>query len=956
MKRRDFLRGVAYASALAAGEMIPSVIPKALAASTQEPEPPVYSQAEKGALDRATFDFYVEHKTLLVASTINEADREAEFEILVNSITPVSGEIALEIVPVDAPAGFFCTVEPSTVTPNASGRQIRCRARVPLGVEEGREVLFKVIGTRGGEKQELPLRVKVLTAAPRWELGLSETKVREQPLKITSGRPVRFRLSLANQGHLGDIFAIEAKAPEGWTARLTDEYGRPMENLWVGPVQGIFQWEDPREVWLEVTPLASAQAKKRVAVTVTARSMTTGKKDRLALTVFPTPMLFSVNDLDGLDPRVHYLQAGSITSYVLHLLNPIDVPLQFRLKCEGLPNGWSAKMPKVPIEVTPDEDREVLVTVRSPASAKKGERATLNVCALDPKGNAFTSVRLGAEVYDIPKLYILVIDSLDYEYLNLNKNGDGPGNEGDWLCPNIRNFKRDGTSFSQARCGMPAATDMNHTTIVSGAQTGVLGTYWVSGLYAGLDPLGDIVVVRPNPDILRHGLEGKRLERIFDMVKTRYPSARSVVVSNKAWVSALHEDGEAVRWGITGSHFPVYADAPPRFVLGDPQSADNHHDRRRVKPPELMVNLNPLDLMPQVLHGDFELLKPALYDVGKYIGSKPGFFPDDQWVAKTTCQVIREEDPEVIYVNLAAVDEAGHVFGAAWDPKEWSKAGGFFGSYSVSKYSEQARREEILNVVREADRRFGEIINELKSRGTFDNSIIVFAADHSMITEGYRKQKYAALDIKEYLRSQGIISPKHYGTAWSLNHYAAIFDVRDKATLQEIKRQLQGMTVDDPEKGEKFHPCIVLDREGMRTGIDKDNPFLAEPDRKIGEPLELYSTYYIEKVGKAEGKVRWPELFVFFRGHYQGTVPGDAVAKGVNGVGERMPVFRKSGSRWVGIHGSEGTTHVPMIFHTPSVKVAKEVNEPATLHDIVPSLCALLGWKAPETAAGKPRV
>jgi arylsulfatase A-like enzyme len=79
------------------------------------------------------------------------------------------------------------------------------------------------------------------------------------------------------------------------------------------------------------------------------------------------------------------------------------------------------------------------------------------------------------------------------------------------------------------------------------------------------------------------------------------------------------------------------------------------------------------------------------------------------------------------------------------------------------------------------------------------------------------------------------------------------------------------------------------------------------------------------------------------------------MVKGVNGVGQRMPVFRKTGSRWVGIHGSRGTTHVPMVFRGPSVKKGWEESDPVRLHDILPTLCCMLGWEIPETAAGTVR-
>jgi arylsulfatase A-like enzyme len=944
---------MAYTSVLLAGDVVPQVIPGAFAAGLEPASRRMYSVAEPGELDRATFDFYVEHKTLLVACSPSERERRAVFDIEVNPISPDPGEITLAVVPVNVPDGFIINLEPSTVVLKSSGRDVRCTVLAPDTIEEEQEALFKIVGTCGEEEEEVMLRVKASTAAPRWGLGETKTRVREQPLKVSAGETYRFRLCLSNYGHLEDRFSLETKAPAGWTAHLTDRHGRRLNNVRVGPVGGAFQWEQLREIWLEVTPAADAEPKTTTPITVTARSRRTGEEDQLTVQVYHTPPLFSINDMDGLDPRVHYLQPGTMTSYVLHLRNPGSAPLEFNLAGEGLPDGWTAELSRESIIVDPKGNEQVNVIVRAPASASRGQRAELNISAHEAEGTSLGTARLAAEIYDIPKIYFLVIDSLDYDYLTLNAAGDGPGADGDWLCPNIREFMKRGTSFSNAHCGMPAATDMNHTCIASGATTGTLGAYWVSGLYTGVDVLGDIMIVRPNPEVLRYGDDGKKLTRIFEMVRERYPAARSFVASNKAWVSMLHEDGEAVRWGITGSHFPVYASPPPMFNLGDPPSDTNPRDRRPVKPPELMMNFGAMDLLPEILKGEFSLLSPAFSDVGEYVGHKPGFFPDDKWFADTVRQVIREEDPEVIYVNLAAVDDAGHLFGAAWDPEEWSKAKGMFRSKWVSKYSDQARREEILDVVREADLRFKEIVDEIESRAMLDNSIIVFTADHSMITEGYRKQGYAALDLREYLRSQGIIAPKHYGTAWSLNHYGAIFDVRDETTLKEVKRQLQAMAVNDPDQGPDFHPFIVLDREDMKTGVDSDNAYLPDDVKKIAEPMELYSEYYIEHPAPPGEKIRWPDLLIFYRGHYQAAVPGDAIIKGVNGVGQRMPVFRRAASRFVGIHGSEGTTHVPMVFCGPTVRKNQDMNSPAMLHDIMPTICTMLGWKPPETAAGK---
>ncbi|MBA4368527.1 MAG: hypothetical protein C0403_12925 [Desulfobacterium sp.] len=952
MGRRTFLKGMGCTAAVIAGETAAGKLTSTGSAyGSSGDNLRMYSTVEAHGIDRASFDFYTDHKSRIVAAGPGDKEREAVFEISVNPISISNIPIMLTAVQQSGPKGFRVELSREQVVLKKNSQEIECRIIAPAGAEEKTEAIFKISGQRDQEAQELLLRIKVLTAAPRWRMGKSETYVEDQPQKISIGETIRYRLSLGNLGHIADLFDIRVEKPDGWTTRLLDGKEKEISTIKVAPVSGMFQWEYPEEIWLEATPERHAVRKTNIPIMVRARSITTGFTDEVTVHAFYSEPLFSLNDLDGLDPRRHYVQPGLMTSYVLHLQSLEPQNQIFHLQIQGIPAGWKAVLAEDRVLVNAKERKEIQVTVTAPQGAKIGETCICQVAARSETGQRLGTVRLQAEVTDVPKIYFLVIDSLDYRYLSLNRNGDGPGKENDWLCPNIQRHLQKGVSFTHAECGMPAATDMNHTTIVSGAMTGTLGAYWVSGYYAGLDEVGDIKVIRPKPDVMRYGSEGKKLQRIFDIAKQHCPDARSVMISNKPWVSHLHEDGDAVKWGITGSHFPVYASPPPQYVLGDPPSDTNPKDQRPIKPKELVVNGNPLELLPQVLSGDFFLLKAIIQDIGEFIGSKPGDFPDDRWIADTTCQVIREEDPDVLYVNLAATDEAGHVYGAAWDPDEWSKANGFlFGSHWVSKYSEQARREEILDVIREADFRFGQIVNQIKDRGMLDHSLIVFTADHSMITEGYCKQGYAPLDIKEYLRSQGIISPKHYGTAWALNHWATIFDVRDDAVREEIRRLIQGMAVDDPVEGPEFHPCIILNDEGIRTGRDADNPFLPEIEKQITEPDELYSEYYMHH---AKDSIHWPELCIFFRSHYQAATPGDAMIRGVNGMGEKATLLSKNSLRLVGIHGSKLTIRVPMVFSGPGIGAGREIQSSARLHDILPTLCHILGWKIPETAVGK---
>jgi arylsulfatase A-like enzyme len=49
------------------------------------------------------------------------------------------------------------------------------------------------------------------------------------------------------------------------------------------------------------------------------------------------------------------------------------------------------------------------------------------------------------------------------------------------------------------------------------------------------------------------------------------------------------------------------------------------------------------------------------------------------------------------------------------------------------------------------------------------------------------------------------------------------------------------------------------------------------------------------------------------------------------------------------------TTHVPLIFHGPSIKKGLEFSQPASLHDIMPTICRMTGLAVPATSAGTVR-
>jgi hypothetical protein len=174
MGRRTFLKGVGATAALVAGETAAGKFTRTGAAyGSTGKNPEIYCTTQGTGIDRASFDFYTNHKSRLVAAGPGASEREAVFEISVNPISDSDKPIHLTASQVSGPRGFSIQLNTGRVTLNKNGKDFECRITAPQGVAENTEALFKVSGQRDGETQELFLKVSVLTAAPRWKMGQS---------------------------------------------------------------------------------------------------------------------------------------------------------------------------------------------------------------------------------------------------------------------------------------------------------------------------------------------------------------------------------------------------------------------------------------------------------------------------------------------------------------------------------------------------------------------------------------------------------------------------------------------------------------------------------------------------------------------------------------------------------------------------------------------------------------
>ena len=66
------------------------------------------------------------------------------------------------------------------------------------------------------------------------------------------------------------------------------------------------------------------------------------------------------------------------------------------------------------------------------------------------------------------KLIYIAIYALHPKYLELDANGGPNGRDGNWLMPNIRKFLDRAMWYPNAKCYLPAATDMNHLNALAG--------------------------------------------------------------------------------------------------------------------------------------------------------------------------------------------------------------------------------------------------------------------------------------------------------------------------------------------------------------------------------------------------------------------------------------------------------------------------------------------------------
>lgn len=842
-------------------------------------------------------------------------------------------------------------VEPATDKPASSRVNIECSKDTP----DNTIGWVKVVGTRGTESHRIWLKATVLASSPYLDLTRGPTMggqgYLDPRLKAWAGNPVTWHVSARNEGMLEDTYTLTTRTVEPIAVVFKDNKGKKIEKITVPGKTRNLLYSRPVFFTAEADTGVGLPAGEPQDITIV---LGPGKRSRtiseLKVQLLNPGRLFCANDLSGPRPHPHQVFPGESTSFIFHATNFAKAERTMRLDVPRTEDGWPVQ-PVGPLTKTagPGETVQFEVKVTSPRNGSPGERREFTARL----GSASSTVAV--EVTGTRNIYYWSIDSMDPEYLDLDREGTAAGKDGDWLMPNTRGFFADSARYTDARCYLPSATDMNHTNALAGTMTGTQGVYMVGGTFKGFTEHDETLSGPNTADLLRYGPEGRPIERTFEVAKRETGGkALTGFWSNKNWLADF-EGSRSVDIVGHSESWPLFFDPPQKYKMaGDPTSEKDKSDPASVSVRACFHSNNADGVVIPSLLGQFDLIggsKLLSSPLAVMFGKTPGLHAEDRYIAGEFFRSIAEEDPDVAYINIGDLDNTGHFTGSSWDLDEWMKGDGPSPAYDVSKYSPFMRRKEALDICREADLLFRQFVDTLKARGVYDNSTIVVLSDHGMENMKDPKSGYEVLDLRDILRQNGMLRHEDYeevgGT--ELNNIWS----KDPAKLARIQKILEEYTVEDKELG-SVRPLMVVNREEARTGKDYG---------KFGKvlPGELYSEYWANNPDPSEKGEIWPDLFVFPLYNYQVVAHGDALASGINNVGLSFGINVPESVKFglPGAHGGLQTNHIPLLFKAPAG--GKGAQAPGSTHgelveigDIAPTIYGIMGWTPPECVDGKP--
>jgi predicted AlkP superfamily pyrophosphatase or phosphodiesterase len=503
------------------------------------------------------------------------------------------------------------------------------------------------------------------------------------------------------------------------------------------------------------------------------------------------------------------------------------------------------------------------------------------------------------------KLIFIAIDALHPKYFELDAKGLPGGSDGNWLMPNFRAFLKKSLWYKNAKCFLPAATDMNHLNAMAGTSSGQTGIISVWAQPMGWDESGDVVIKRTSMAFARDD-KGRAVDTIFTAWKRRWPDSKTLLISGNEWVVEMFRQDGSYTFGVdilvTGTNHPDYVKPPEKGSFADPET-----DEDAACDPEsghlgfFGGSMWPSNVMTRLYTGQGSLLTWQMQHFAEH-------FPHDKWVVETTLEVFKRENPDMAYILLAQCDDAGHCIGNAWDPSEFINTDPPYeppkGCENKPEYQLVSSRnkllfkEAILDVIRDVDIQFGRLMEGFEKQGVLDRAKIILLSDHSAVNH-ISTEDFSSTDIMGLLEGAGIVVKKNV-YAFSVSSYGVLYWRKNKEQVSKAKELLLTHRALNPKTGEKECPWLVLDRDDMKNGVEG-----------VCMPGELYHTYYVD--ADKEKTMMWPDLIVLGKSGWQIPVYNGHIPN----VGIKAPKWAPPWRVYNGGHGSVDTLPIVAAISMP---------------------------------------
>ena len=920
------------------------------------PAAPGLGSLAKATNGGATFDLYSMFPQQVLSPATGSLKTFMPLEI--RNITGASGEITLAAEPQSE--YFEASVSPAKASPEGKDGSAKSRVNVECkpSTPEGTIGWVKVTGTRASETHRIWLKATALSSRPKLEMSMGVPRTgqgyRDQELEAYTGKALEWHVAATNEGGGDDTYKLDYRASFPCEVEFLNVKGQKVEEIKTRGTTRNLLFSRPVQLVVKVKPETELPKNEPQDLTfLLGPGGNTKETAELTVKVLNPGMLFCANDMEGMRPHAHQVMPGETTSFILHVSNLDSSPADIKLTPPEEPGEWNARLDKDTFNaLKPGQAAIAKLTVTAPKGAVPGDRFDMMVFAESSLGRS-DGVKVAAEVTGERNIYFWSIDSMDPEYLYLDREGTGQGKEGDWLMPNTQAFMKESANYKNARVYLPSATDMNHTNALAGAYTGTQGVYMVGGTYKGFTEHDEVLYGPNTMNLMLFGKEGKPLERVYEVAK-RQTGGKSLggFWSNKNWLAELEGErtveivGHSERW-------PLFFEPPYKYrAAGDPLTDENPEDRLSATPRCIFHSDNARAIVIPTVLGQFDVLfglRMLATPISLLFAKQPGMHAEDRYITDSFFRSMEEEDPDVCYVNIGDLDNTGHFTGSSWALDEWDDKGSEGTNDDENKYSPWMRRDECLDIAREADVLFGDFVDRLKERGVYDNSVIFVLSDHGMENMKDPKKGYELIDLRSILRDNGYLRSEDYNESGGTEINLIWCDDAEK--LANIEKTLEDYTVDDKELG-KVKPLTVINRQEMKDGVD----FGA-----LGKvrPMELYSEYWINHPEEADGQL-WPDLFVFPLYNYQVAAHGDVLSTGINAVGVDIGMETPA-SVLVGLPGAHGglqTTRIPMILKVPAgypgYAPGSEYEGEVEVGDMAPTIYQIMGWAPPDSIDGKP--